>query len=127
MMEVIDGKVLYVDIDNTLIFSPNETKDVTDIEAVEINHRVWYLHVHHIEFIKDCAARGINIIAWSGGGAVWTQTVVKKAGLEGVVAVCMAKPDWVLDDKTIDTWLGEGKRIYFDTTGKPVKQSGEEY
>lgn len=91
-------RYVYFDVDNTLVFSKSEFPEVKGPEVL-IGGRRWTIHDAHIEAMRDFKARGHTIVVWSAGGAEWAEKVIDNLHLEGVVDLCLGKPDWIWDDK----------------------------
>jgi len=108
----ISSKVIFVDVDNTLLFSLREYPHEVTHEVVKINGRKFWVHAPHIEMIKDFKARGHSIVVWSAGGAEWAEAAVLALNLEELVDVVLSKPDWYIDDKKASEFMEEGKRFY---------------
>lgn len=112
-MQVINStKIVYVDVDDTLIFSASEKPNLPCSYPVQIGGCTWVIYTPHIEMIKDFKARGHTVVVWSQGGAEWTEMVVKVAGVEGWVDLVISKPDWYIDDKPAFEWLDDNRRRY---------------
>jgi predicted HAD superfamily phosphohydrolase YqeG len=92
-------KVLYVDVDNTLVLWDKDT---------------YKPHKGHVNLIKQFKARGQKVVVWSAGGYVWALKVVKELGLEEYVDLVLSKPSWWADDLRADGVLPEVNRIYLD-------------
>jgi hypothetical protein len=104
---------VYFDVDSTLVFTSQETpKDISCYQPVEIGGRRFYIHVPHVEHLKDFYARGHNVIVWSQGGALWARMVVQALDVERYVTACLSKPQWVFDDKPVEAWLCDKQRSY---------------
>jgi phosphoserine phosphatase len=108
----VSSKIIYVDVDNTLLFSLREYPHEVTHEVVKINGRKFWVHAPHIEMIKDFKARGHSIVVWSAGGAEWAQAAVLALNLESLVDVVLSKPDWYIDDKKASEFMDESKRFY---------------
>ena len=112
MITIKSTKIVYTDIDNTLLFSLREYPHEVTHEVVKINGRKFWVHDPHIEMIKDFKARGHSIVVWSAGGAEWAKLAVEALKLESHVDLVISKPDWFIDDKTAEQFMGEDKRFY---------------
>lgn len=112
MIEFLDRRTCYFDVDDTLI----EWKlcDEHDPDAVKIdNGHVFYKRriQDHIDELKNQKMTGNIVVVWSAGGAEWAATVIKALDLEDYVDVCLTKPDFYYDDKDVDDWFPT-KRYY---------------
>lgn len=115
----MDRKTLYSDVDETLI-----CHDLSDFPAdqritIRCNGRSFQAvpHEANIRLLIKFYKLGYEIIVWSKTGKSWAKAVVKKLGLEKYVEHCLSKPDWILDDKASEDWMGA--RVYRDAkTGK---------
>lgn len=103
---------VWYDVDNTLVFSLREYPHQISNEIVKINGRKFWVHVPHVETIKDFKARGHTVVIWSAGGAEWAEMVVKALQLEDCVDLVISKPDWFVDDKPANMFMAESKRFF---------------
>lgn len=99
-MQVIrNDKILYVDIDDTLVIWS------------ETGHS-YKPHKKHIDYIKRFHMRGQAVVAWSAGGFEWCERIIKELGLEPYITLVVSKPAWWMDDLKADQVLFEVNRIY---------------
>lgn len=121
-MQVIKStRIVYVDVDDTLVFSPREDTDLPLLpgyKEVTVRGIKWFAHVGHINMLKDFKGRGHTVVVWSQGGVEWAEMVVKALLLEDKVDLVIDKPDWYIDDKPVTYWLGEDRQRYM---GKEYK------
>jgi hypothetical protein len=127
MITIKSTKILYVDVDNTLVFSLTEPNgfNASSNEMVKINGRKWWVHTPHKELIKDFKARGHTVIIWSAGGAEWAEMVTDALQLNDYIDLVISKPDWIIDDKPTIEWLGEDRRFYKGHDGYAEKDIGK--
>lgn len=110
----MDRRTLYSDVDETLLchnlsdFSPDlyVTIQNGDREFVGVPH------TKNINLLIKFYKLGYDVYVWSKTGESWARAVVKELGLEGYVRDCLTKPDFILDDKGVQDWMGP--RIYRD-------------
>lgn len=100
MFVVESDKVLYCDVDDTLIVWDDQ-------------HATYKPHKKHIALIKRFFERGQPVIIWSAGGYKWALRITKELGLENHVTAVLCKPVWWMDDLTATEVLLESGRIYF--------------
>lgn len=102
---------VFCDIDNTLLIWDREHL-APGHGKLELN---WpyddtkrYLTPHrlHCQLVKDYAARGYTIVAWSGNGKAWVEEAIKKLELEKHVSFGMSKPIKFMDDLEAHEVLG---------------------
>lgn len=126
MLVIKATKIIYVDVDSTLLFSLREYPHEVTHEVVKIGGRKFWVHDPHIEMIKDFKARGHSIVVWSAGGAEWAEMAVRALKLELYVDLVISKPDWFIDDKPATGFMSEEKRFYKSRVIglKPEKQEG---
>jgi phosphoserine phosphatase len=105
-------KAIYIDIDNTLVFSLREYPHEVTHEVVKVGGRKFWVHAPHIEMMRDFKARGHSLIVWSAGGAEWAEAVIVALKLTDLVDVVLSKPDWYIDDKKASEFMDESKRFY---------------
>ncbi len=92
------NKVLYVDVDRTLIMW--ETGDN------------WHPHKEHIDLLRQFAYQGHGVVIWSAGGVDWAVKAVKLLEIENLVDLVITKPDWFIDDKKAQEFMLEDNRIF---------------
>lgn len=92
-------KVLYVDVDQTLVVWQGEN---------------YWPHKKHIQFLKQCSKRGQKVIVWSAGGFEWAERIVRELDLQSHVDLILSKPAWFMDDLKADKILPEENRVYFE-------------
>ena len=104
MLVIKSTKIIYCDVDETLILWnwKDYTEAITGLVAItdpDSNVSVYGLpHHRHIELLKQFKCRGHTVVVWSAGGAEWAERAVKALGIEKLVDVVLAKPDWYVDD-----------------------------
>lgn len=114
-MVVIDNfHIIFVDVDDTLIFDYNQTLNPDD--GVIIEHaggtEMVVPHKKHINLIKSLHAQGYAIIVMSQGGWDWARAVVEGLELTSYITAVMTKPEKYIDDMDVKSWLKE--RIYLE-------------
>lgn len=83
--------VVYVDVDDTLVRSAG-TKRMPIPKVV--------MHV------KQLAAQGgIELYCWSTAGSEYARATAKELGIEGCFAAFLPKPNVLIDDQEIGTWI----------------------
>ena len=96
-MHIIDSdRIVYVDIDNTLVLWS------------EGNYRV---NPYVVTKLKEFKRRGHTVVGWSAGGVKWAVQAIRDCHLEEYFDLCVSKPDWYIDDLTAEEFLHETKRI----------------
>ena len=104
-MKVITNPIIVgIDVEQTLIdwyFDPKTTskKDLIEIGGMKCKPILECIHE-----LKLCKARGFYVIVWSAAGAELASEVVWTLGLDKYVDVVMAKPKFMIDDKTPNDW-----------------------
>lgn len=108
---------LYVDVDETLVLTKYPADMAEDtILLNKFGHPLRVLpHWAHADAIRQFKARGHAVVVWSAGGAKWARSVVEALKLQHSVDVIIKKPDWIIDDKPCDSWMG--KRFYWALDG----------
>lgn len=114
-MKIVKSELLiYVDVDETLIFNCQ----MNDKEAIKANYYDAYKwvrpHLKHINFIKSLKARGYYVIVHSANGWKWALEIVQLLHLEEFVHEVKAKPIKYLDDSSCEEWFGQ--RVYLEET-----------
>lgn len=99
MIVLRSDKVLYCDVDDTLIMWAPTGASYTPHQA-------------HIDMIKKFKTRGQKVVVWSAGGYEWAEKIVKELGLETYVDMVLCKPAWWADDLTAEEVLMPVNRIY---------------
>ncbi len=98
-------KVIYVDVDDTLIswdsvYLPSTGK----IQVTDIDGTIFYFkpNTNLIERIKKHKKVGKEtIVVWSQSGWQWAEIVVTALGLEDYVDLVISKPDIYYDDLNV--------------------------
>lgn len=108
----MDRKTLYCDVDDTLLIHNKSEYPEEMHVSVPHNGRVFVGVPHHknILMLKKFYNLGYQIIVWSKTGATYASAVVSKLGLDQYVDYCLSKPDFYLDDKGAEEWIGP--RVY---------------
>lgn len=117
----MDRRTLFSDVDDTLICHNLSDFPVEDRITIRCKGRSFQAvpHTHNIKLLVKFYKLGYDVFVWSKTGESWARAVVKKLGLEQYVRACISKPDWILDDKGVDSWMGT--RLYRDPkTGKEM-------
>lgn len=93
-------RVLFVDIDRTLVQPMTYQPDVSDYSSCVYIGDILYERLNqNIQLVRRFAASdGIEVILWSAGGARWAGQVCRALGLQDCVVACISKPSWYLDD-----------------------------
>lgn len=114
-------RTFFVDVDETLAlhnlsdWAPEERVSVTcnGREFDVVPHRKSILLL--VKFWK----LGYDVIVWSKTGEDWANAVVDAFDLRQYVTICLTKPDFYMDDKPVEYWMGP--RVYRDPkTGEEV-------
>ena len=112
-------RVIFVDVDDTLILSKypihreDEAIDIA-IEGSLLQGR-FVPHKLHVQAVKNHKMWGNGVVVWSRSGYEWALAVVKALGLTDYVDVVMAKPFYYYDDKPCCKILGEHRFQAEDT------------
>ena len=113
MIVIKSTKIVYFDVDNTLIYSESEVPGkMFDTTLITISNVHFYIHNFQCELLKSFKARGHTVVVWSQGGADWAETIVRATNLTAFVDLVIGKPDWFCDDKPADQWLDEKRRFF---------------
>lgn len=106
MITIKSDRIIYVDVDDTLIGWESVKGDddyvEIDCEGIVQRHKVLWENVRQL---KKHKARGHAVVVWSQGGYKWAEAVVKALNLEPLVDAVMCKPTWVLDDLPPSAWM----------------------
>ncbi len=86
-METYRAKVIFVDVDDTLIRS-------FGTKQIPITNTIGY--------VRAMFEAGNELYCWSRGGAQYSRNVAIKLGIEGCFAGFLPKPDVVVDDRLAD-------------------------
>lgn len=116
-MKVIKNEnIIHVDIDDTLIIHLNN-KDHPDEEYIINPYTYEKMRIRrslkHIELIKNYKGRGFYIIAHSGNGWKYTESIIKQLNLEEYIDLVHTKNSRYVDDLPCEEWMGN--RIYLET------------
>lgn len=110
----MDRRTLYTDIDDTLLCHNLSDFPKQDRIVVTCNGRTFegVPHAANIRLLIKFWKLGYEVIAWSKTGKSWAQAVVDALQLGDYVSICLSKPDFIMDDKGVETWIGP--RVYRD-------------
>ena len=109
-MRVTENEIImYVDIDETLIFATDD-QNIGFYANYYGTKKLVRPHKKHIEFIKTLKQRGYYIVVHSGNGWKWAKEIVTKLGLTPFVDEVKSKPVKYLDDLDSEAWFGQ--RVY---------------
>lgn len=111
----MDRRTLYVDIDDTLLM--HNLSDYGSLEAIMIEangRQFWGVpNDKNILLVQKFYRLGYDIVAWSKTGKTWAKAVCKALDVAPFVSVYLTKPDFYLDDKPVEYWMGP--RVYRDS------------
>ena len=83
-------RVIYVDVDHTLIHLEGETR--APVQPV-------------IDRVRKLAARGETLYLWSSGGAEYARSTAAELGIEDLFIAFLPKPETYIDDLPADEWV----------------------
>ena len=83
-------RVIYVDVDHTLIHFEGETRQ----PARTVVERIRKLH-----------AQGETLYLWSSGGADYARSVAVELGIADLFVACLPKPHTYIDDLPVSDWI----------------------
>jgi hypothetical protein len=113
----MDRRTLYCDVDDTLLC--HDLSSFPKELQVEIycNDRyfVGVPHQKNINLLVKFYKLGYDVYVWSKTGESWARAVVEKLELTPYVKACLSKPDFILDDRGVEDWIGT--RIYRSPDG----------
>lgn len=91
-MKVFDDKIIYVDIDETLLIPENGC-----FEPSIINKEL-------VELLKEYKSKGWTIACWTSNpkGVEWVQEIVHRARIESIVDLALKKPFKIIDDDHLE-------------------------
>lgn len=104
----MDRRTLYSDVDDTLLLHDKSEYPSSQWVTIHCNGRefVGVPHTKNINLLVKFYKLGYDVYVWSKTGKSWAQAVVDTLGLEQYVTACLSKPDFILDDKDVGTWMG---------------------
>jgi hydroxymethylpyrimidine pyrophosphatase-like HAD family hydrolase len=106
------SKLLYVDVDRTLVMWESGDK--------------WHPHKEHIDLLRQFKYQGHGVIIWSAGGVEWALKAVKLLEIEELVDLVAGKPDWYIDDKSSTEFMPETNRIFLQDLNEESKVKTKE-
>ena len=83
------ASVVYVDVDDTLVRSAGARR--IPVPSV-------------IDAVKEMAANGSLLFAWSSGGADYARQVATELGIEDIFSGFLPKPTMMIDDQNPSEW-----------------------
>ena len=104
MLVIKKNKVLFIDVDNTLIIWESGDK--------------WHPHKAHIALLEQFKLQGHGVVVWSAGGWKWASRAIKMLGIEHLVDYAINKPDWWADDLSSNSILTQETKIFLDDADK---------
>ncbi len=116
----MDRRTLYCDVDETLLCHNLSDFPLHSQVTVYCNERsfIGVPHDKNINLLVKFYKLGYDVYVWSKTGKSWAKAVVKALKLDQYVQDCLSKPDFIMDDKSVEAWIGP--RVYRDV------KSGEE-
>ncbi len=104
---VTDPRVVFVDIDDTLIMYNITEMHFNKVITVEfVNGNVTVIpHLPNIELVKKMYRLGYHVTVWSHSGTAWAELIIKSVGLTNFVNVIMTKPHYYIDDKEASSFM----------------------
>lgn len=104
-------KIVYVDVDATLIIEVSENDPYS--LKLDYYNQIWYIRKleKNIEFVKSLKARGYHVIVHSANGWLHAKKVIELLQLIDFVDEVKSKPIKYIDDIEVQEWFGP--RIYF--------------
>ena len=110
----MDRRALYVDVDDTLLL--HDKSQYPDYQHITVgcNGRefVGVAHAKNIKLLIKFWKLGYEVYVWSKTGKSWAEAVCRALSLEMYVSAYLTKPDFYMDDKGANEWLGP--RVYRD-------------
>ncbi len=83
------GRVVYVDVDDTLIRSVGDTRIAMP---------------RTVEYVQALKANGDRVYCWSTGGAEYARATAEELGIVDCFEGFLPKPDVMIDDQLISEW-----------------------
>jgi hypothetical protein len=116
MITIKNNKIVYVDIDDTLINHfigiPFDEKEHVNLNNGQIQSYKITRNEPNIRAVKHYKQLGFVVVLWSLGGWEHCVAVAKALNIEDFIDVCMSKPDCFIDDKDASVWLNGKRRFY---------------
>ncbi len=110
----MDRRTLYCDVDDTLLCHDKSEFPIEQHVEVKCNGRtfVGVPHLKNINLLIKFYKLGYDIYVWSKTGESWARAVVDVLDLKEYVRDCLTKPDFYMDDRGVEGWIGP--RVYRD-------------
>lgn len=104
----MDRRTLYSDVDDTLICHNLSDFPKEDRITIRCKGRSFDAVPHrlNLNLLIKFYKLGYDVHVWSKTGKSWAKAVVKALNIQQYVKSCLTKPDFLLDDKGADQWLG---------------------
>lgn len=108
----MDQRTLFVDVDETLLLHDRSKYPGLPLVTITCNGRTFEGRAHqkNINLLVKFYKLSYEIILWSRTGKSWAEAVAVELGLSGYASAYLTKPDFYLDDKPVDQWIGP--RVY---------------
>lgn len=104
----MDRRTMYSDVDDTLLMHDISQFPVEQHITITCNGRefVGVPNVKNINLLIKFYKLGYDVYVWSKTGKSWAQAVTRALKLDPYVEACLSKPDFYLDDRKADGWMG---------------------
>lgn len=104
----MDRRTLYSDVDDTLLCHNLSDFPQSEQVKIECNGRtfVGVPHRKNINLLIKFFKLGYDVYVWSKTGESWARAVVDTLGIGAYVRACLSKPDFILDDRGAEEWVG---------------------
>lgn len=138
MITIPGDKVVYSDIDDTVIFWSSSPEDkekygvlftcpgsmVYDTDGEEIGYAGEWSELlvpnwPQINELRKFKIRGYKIVFWTQSGSGWAEAVAKTLNLQDLVDVCLSKPNYIFDDLPASKFMPESRLITKDRNENP--------
>lgn len=119
----MDRRALFSDVDDTLLCHDLSQFPKKNRITIHCGGRTFegVPHQKNINTLIKFYRLGYDVYVWSKTGKSWAEAVVEKLGLGQYVTACLQKPDFLLDDRGVEEWIGV--RIWRSPLGEGLEHS----
>lgn len=111
---------IFCDVDDTLI-QWSSSKYFDKSKSIKLHFMNYEVEVSpndsNIEAVKNFYRRGYEVIIWSATGKEWGELVAKQLGLEDYVDYYLSKPDFYIDDLSVENFMMPMQRLWYKPSG----------
>jgi hypothetical protein len=102
-------KTVFVDIDETLLMS--DLSEFPEESQIEIKYGPGSIAVvpnsKNVKLVQKFFKLNYAVVLWSRTGSDWAEAAGKALGIDSMVSLYLTKPQFYIDDKPCESWMGQ--------------------